>query len=48
MFEGYEKGFDLSIGKVYNGGVNKSQQDARSLALVDDHIIRNLLDVASF
>ena len=41
--QGYEKGFDLYVGKVSNGGMHKSQQDAGSVALVDDHIRRNLL-----
>ena len=41
--QGYEKGFDLFVGKVYNGGMHKLQQDAGSIALVDGHIIRNLL-----
>jgi len=36
--QGYEKGFHLSGGQVSNGGMDKSQQNARSAALVDDHI----------
>ena len=41
--QGYEKGFDLSVGKVSNGGMHKSQQDAGFFSLVDDHIQSNIL-----
>ena len=46
--QGYEKGVDLSMGKVSNGGMQKSQQDAGCVALVDGHIRRNMLGCCWF
>lgn len=36
--QGFEKGFHLSGGQVSNDGMHKSQQNAKSAALVDDHV----------